>query len=233
MEKQIINEKKMDTSRKGAKFVASFSGGKDSTLAIYRAIKEGMIPLELLTTYNIDREMSWFHGIPKEILYRVSEEIKIPLSVMYTKGDEYTANFELKLKEAKEKGAKYCIFGDIDLEGHRKWCTERCEAAGLEAYFPLWNESRKKIVYEFVDLGFKSFINVIDGNRLSEDFAGQVLSRNLVDQIEAYGADICGENGEYHTFVFDGPLFTKPVEFTCGEKTQVGKNIVIPINHPE
>ncbi len=223
---------KNETSRTGSRFVASFSGGKDSTLAIYRAIQEGMIPQELLTTYNLDREMSWFHGIPKEILQAVADEINIPLSVMYTKGDEYTANFELKLKEAKEKGASYCVFGDIDLEGHRKWCTERCEAAGLTAYFPLWNESRKKIVYEFLDLGFKTFLNVIDSNKLSEDFAGKVLSRDLVDEIEAYGADVCGENGEYHTFVFDGPLFAKPVSFVTSEKILVGNKIVIPINHP-
>lgn len=217
---------------KGRKFVASFSGGKDSTLAIYRAIKQGMVPTGLITTYNTDKERSWFHGIPKEILANVSRESNIPLSVIETSGEEYAQNFEAKLKDAKTQGAEVCVFGDIDIEGHLKWCTERCEAAGIKAYFPLWNEDRKKLVYEFIDLGFKTMINVVDSNRLSEKFAGKVLSRKIADEIESYGADICGENGEYHTFVFDGPMFTNPVDFNIDEKIKVDNFIVVPIlNH--
>lgn len=217
---------------RGKKFVASFSGGKDSTLAIYRAIHQGMIPIELITTYNKDKARSWFHGIPKEILTKVSKEINIPLTINETSGEKYAENFEAKLKEAKEKGAEVCVFGDIDIEGHFQWCTKRCEAVGIKAYFPLWNEARKKLVYEFIDLGFKTMINVVDSNRLSENFAGKVLSREIADEIEASGADICGENGEYHTFVFDGPLFERAVEFDIGEKIKVDNFIVVPIlNH--
>lgn len=216
----------------GKNFVASFSGGKDSTLAIYRAIKEGMTPIELITTYNIEKERSWFHGIPQEILANVSKEVNIPLSIIETSGERYAENFEAKLKEAKEKGAEVCVFGDIDIEGHWEWCTERCKSAGIEAYFPLWNEDRKELVYEFIDLGFKTIINIVDSSRLSENFAGKVLSRKIADKIEACGADICGENGEYHTFVFDGPLFTNPVEFNIGEKIKINNFIVVPIvNH--
>lgn len=214
---------------KEKKFVASFSGGKDSSLAIYRAIVEGMIPIGLITTYNMDKERSWFHGIPRELLANVSKEINIPLWIMETSGQEYAENFEAQLRLAKEKGAQVCVFGDIDIEGHLEWCTERCKAAGIEAYFPLWNEDRKKIVYEFIDLGFKTMINVVDTDRLSESFAGQVLTREVADKIEDYGADICGENGEYHTFVFDGPLFEKPVDFQVEEKIKIDNFMVIPM----
>lgn len=214
---------------KGKKFVASFSGGKDSTLAIYRAIKRGMVPVELITTYNIEKERSWFHGIPKDILAKVSKETNILLSIIETSGEDYAKNFEAKLVEAKEKGAEYCVFGDIDIEGHLKWCSERCEAAEIKAYFPLWNEDRKKLVYEFIDSGFKTMINVVDINRLPEDFVGKILTRKVADEIETFGADICGENGEYHTFVFDGPLFKNQVEFHMGEKMKVENFIVVPI----
>jgi uncharacterized protein (TIGR00290 family) len=214
---------------KGKKFIASYSGGKDSTLAIYRAISHGMIPMELITTYNIDKERSWFHGIPQPVLDNISKEMNIPISLIKTTGEEYTRNFEAKLLDARNKGAEICVFGDIDLEGHLEWCTERCKAVGLEAYFPLWKESRKKLVYEFIDSGFKTIITVVDNSRMPASFAGQILTREVADEIEKSGADICGENGEYHTFAFDGPLFKKAVEFTIGEKVEVDNLIIIPI----
>lgn len=214
---------------KGKKFVASFSGGKDSTLAIYRAIIQGMIPMELIITYNTDKERTWFHGIPKPILDNISKEINIPISLIETSGAMYTENFEAKLKNAKEKGAQVCVFGDIDIEGHLEWCTARCKAVGIEAYFPLWQEERKKLVYEFIDLGFKTMITVVDTSRMPESFVGKILTRQIADDIEVSGADICGENGEYHTFVFDGPLFDRPVRFGIEDKVKIDNFAVIPL----
>lgn len=215
---------------KGKKFVASYSGGKDSTLAIYRAIQNGLEPLEIFTTFNKDRELSWFHSIPRELLNNISREMNIPITLMETTGEKYKENFEEYLKSAKERGAQICVFGDIDLEEHLKWCTDRCIAAGLEAYFPLWKEQRKSLVYEFIDSGFKTMITVVDTTRLDESFAGKILSRQVADDIEAYGADICGENGEFHTFAFDGPLFKKAVNFKAGEKIRYEKFIIIPVS---
>lgn len=214
---------------KGKKFIGSYSGGKDSTLAIYRAISQGMEPIELITTYNLDKERSWFHGIPQPLLDRISKEMNIPISLIKTTGEEYAQNFEKKLKEAKEAGAEFCVFGDIDLEEHLKWCTDRCIAAGIEAYFPLWQESRKKLVYEFIDAGFKTIITVVDTKRMPEKFLGQILTRELADDIELSGADICGENGEYHTFAFDGPLFLNKVSYTTEEKVHSDNYAILPI----
>lgn len=223
----MLGGKVMDN--KGKKFVASYSGGKDSTLAIYRAIKMGMIPVELITTYNIDKERSWFHVIPVEILNRISEEISIPVSLIKTKGEEYALNFEKKLRQAKENGAEFCVFGDIDIEGHLEWCTDICNKVGIEAYFPLWKEERKNLVYEFIDAGFKTIITVVDNSRMPEEFAGKILTREVADEIEKSGADICGENGEYHTFAFDGPIFKNQVEFKAGQIIKVDNFTIVPI----
>ncbi|TJX15615.1 diphthine--ammonia ligase [Tissierella creatinini] len=217
------------TNLKGKKFVASYSSGKDSTLAIYRAISQGLIPMELIITYNVDKERSWFHGIPQHVLDNISKQIDIPISLIKTKGEEYEKNFEAKLLDAKKKGAEVCIFGDIDLEAHLEWCTDRCKAVGLEAYFPLWKESRKSLVYEFIDLGFKTIITVVDSSRMPEDFVGKILTREVAAEIEKSGADICGENGEYHTFVFDGPLFKNKVEFEIGEIIRIDNFTIAPI----
>ncbi len=217
------------TNFKGKKFVASYSGGKDSTLAIYRAISQGMIPLELIITYNTDKERSWFHGIPQAVLDNISKEINIPVSLIKTTGEEYTKNFEAKLLEAKIKGAEVCVFGDIDIEGHFEWCTDRCKLVGMEAYFPLWKESRKNLVYEFIDLGFKTIITIVDNSRMPEEFAGKILTKEIANAIEKSGADICGENGEYHTFVFDGPIYKNPIKYTAGKKINIDNFTVIPI----
>lgn len=214
---------------KGKKFVVSYSGGKDSTLAIYRAMKKGMIPKELITTYNIDKKRSWFHGIPEELLRSASKEMNIPINLMKTTGEDYAVNFENKLRESKKNGAEVCIFGDIDIEGHLEWCSEICKNAGIKAYFPLWQENRKKLVYEFIDEGFKTIINVVDNSRVPEDFAGKILTKEIAEEIERSGADICGENGEYHTFAFDGPIFSNPVGFTKEDAIRVDNFTIVPI----
>lgn len=213
----------------GKKFIASYSGGKDSTLAIYRAIRNGMNPVELFTTFNIDRELSWFHGIPEQLLNKISNEIGIPITLLKTTGELYKENFEIYLKKAKEKGAEVCVFGDIDLEEHLKWCKDRCAAAGIEAYFPLWKGSRKNLVYEFIESEFKTIITVVDTSRLSEQFVGEILTKQTAEAIESSGADICGENGEYHTFTFDGPLFKNAVDFKTGIIINHDKYAILPI----
>ena len=210
------------------KFIASFSGGKDSTLALCRAIEEGHEPLALLTSYNKQEGKSWFNCIPQNLLQCVARQMNIPLWLLETGGDNYTTNYNKMLVEAKMKGAQAVVFGDIDLEVHRKWCTERCEAAGLVALFPLWNEGRKKLVYEFIDRGFVTYINVVDSSRLSPSFLGKQITKELVKAIEEAGADACGENGEYHSFVCDGPLFASRIPFKWGTEFRRDKNAYLP-----
>ena len=214
----------------GKKFVASYSGGKDSIFAIYKAINAGLLPLELITTYNTDANRSWFHGLTENIIQKVSDSLSIPITLIKTTGEQYEENFEKALTDAKSKGAEVCVFGDIDIEGHLEWCNLRCEKVGLIPYFPLWNGEIKKIVYEFIDAGFSAIITIVDASRLSKDFLGQVLNREAVDLIEKSGADICGENGEYHTFTFDGPIFGNKIDLSVKEKFEKEKFFILNID---
>ena len=199
------------------KFAASYSGGKDSIFAIYRAIQQGHTPILLLTTYNVDRDHSYSHALPEIVLNRVSDSLGIPILLIKTTGAEYAQNFEAALVHAKSLGAEACVFGDIDIEGHRIWCSERCENVGLAAMHPLWGEDRRRIVYACIDSGFVPNITVVNTKYLSSEFLGQTLTRETADRIAQQGADICGEQGEYHTFVSAGPLFKQPVRFSFGE----------------
>ena len=192
-------------------------------LAIYRAIKSGLSPLELITMYNTDADHSWFHGLTENIIQKVSDSLAVPVRLIKTSGEQYEENFEKALADAADRGAEVCVFGDIDIEGHLEWCTRRCENAGLTPYFPLWQNPRKKIVHEFIGAGFSAIITVVDTSRLSKDFLGRVLDVETADLIEQSGADICGENGEYHTFVYDGPIFGRQIIFGAGEKYERDK----------
>ena len=196
------------------KFVMSYSCGKDSTLALYRMIKNGHKPVALLITVDKKVLRSWFHGVPESLLQEVYKSLNIPLLLVKCEGEEYKAAFNKALNKAKnELGAEACVFGDIDLEAHRVWCTDRCDEANMEAIFPLWLEDREKLTYEFIDSGFKTVIKNVRLDVLSTEFLGKVLTKKVVSDIVAAGSDACGENGEYHTFAFDGPLFKYPIRF--------------------
>ncbi|WP_196001719.1 diphthine--ammonia ligase [Clostridium sp. 1001271B_151109_B4] len=204
------------------KFVMSYSCGKDSTLALYRMIKGGNIPAGLLVTVKKDEDRSWFHGVPRELIEDVAKSLNIPLILAETKGDDYEIKFTEELLKAKEKfKIDSCVFGDIDLELHREWCTARCDEAGIEAIFPLWQENREELVYEFIDNGFKTVIKNVKLKCMGEDFLGKVLTKEVVKDIKETGSDACGENGEYHTFVYDGPIFKYPIKF---EHSNIIKN---------
>jgi uncharacterized protein (TIGR00290 family) len=217
----MSNEKK--------KFAASYSGGKESAWAVYKAIGQGHSPLALITTYNTDAGRSHFHGLSGEVLDNVSDALDIPLWLVKIGSGDYAENFDKALRRAKSLGASSCVFGDVDIEGHRQWCTERCDAAGIEAMFPLWGMARDEVVYELIDSGFTANITVIDTRHLTDDFLGQKLTKELALKIARQGADICGENGEYHTFVSDGPIFKKSVCFSFGEKVISGDYAMLPV----
>ncbi len=196
------------------KFIMSYSCGKDSTLALYRMIKNGNTPVALLVTVNKEENRSWFHGIPENLIQEVSKSLDIPLILVETKGNDYESKFTEALIKAKDTlGIDSCVFGDIDLEPHREWCTARCNEAEIEASFPLWQENREELVYEFIDSGFKTVIKNVKLECMGEDFLGKILTREVVKDIKETGSDACGENGEYHTFVYDGPIFKYPIKF--------------------
>lgn len=213
------------------RFVASYSCGKDSALALYRAIQSGLEPISLITTYNIDKNHSWFHAVPKPLLVQISKSLKINIKLIKTNGEEYLKNFEAELSKFKKDGAQICIFGDIDIEEHIQWCTDRCEKVGVEPFFPLYKESRLSLVYEFIDSGFKTHITTIDTSRMDGKLLGKQLTRSVVEELIGHGVDPCGENGEYHTFTYDGPLFHKPIIYRFGNIQYNGKYVRLPLEY--
>lgn len=210
-------------------FIASYSGGKDSVLAIHRAIAMGMELRGLLITYNTAKGRSWFHGIPREVLKEVAASVGVPVTLIETDGSDYEEKFEACLRQQKALGVGACVFGDIDIQPHLDWGIRRCLAAGLRACHPLWQQSREALVRECIETGYAPVITVVDARRLSTDFLGQTLTQEVMAQIEAQGADVCGENGEYHTFVVDGPIFTRPIPVAFGEVLMQGDYGVAPI----
>ena len=199
------------------KFAASFSTGKDSSLALYKAIEAGMEPVGLITTYNTNAEKAWFHGVPEETLLRLSAALDIPIYLVRTDGTDYEEKFEETLRALKAHGAEYCVFGDIDLQQHRDWDEARCQAAGLHGCYPLWQMDRRRAVEEFLRAGFIARITTVNTKYMDASYLGEVLSEDLLKKLDAAGVDVCGENGEYHTLVTDGPLFQHPFTYTCGQ----------------
>lgn len=195
----------------GKKVVISFSGGKDSVLSLHKAVSLGYEPIALMTTINKNKGDSWFHDISSDLLKQVSLAINIPLLLVECSGENYENTFEIALKNMKNLGAEACIFSDIDIAHHREWGEIRCKNTGLEAIFPLWQENRETLVKEFIDLGYKAIIKKVNLKNMNVDFLGKTLSHKLLEEIKATGSDVCGENGEYHTFVYDGPIFSKEI----------------------
>ncbi len=196
----------------------SWSGGKDSCLAFYKAIEQGYDPKKLLTMFSIEHAISSAHRLQESILKAQASAIGIEHSSGKALFDDYEAVFVSNLKRFKEQGIDYGIFGDIDLEEHKQWEENVCEQASMRAVLPLWHSNRKVIVSKFLSLGFKAKIIVVNTTMINVKYLGQDLSDALIKEIEEHGADACGENGEYHTVVYDGPLFQKPVELKYGNK---------------
>lgn len=206
---------------KKSKVVVSFSGGKDSTLSLYRALKENYEVIGIISTFQ-DGKNTCFHRIPINIMEEISNSLNIPLIKVECSEDSiYEEEFEKALKYAKKEGAEYCIFGDIDIEDHRTWGEDRCSNAQMQGLFPLWQEDREKLVNEFIDYNFTAIIKKVNLEFLSEDFLGCVLDKEITQKIKESGADPCGENGEYHTIVIDGPIFSNKINIKV-----IGKEIL-------
>lgn len=194
------------------KFVLSFSGGKDSILALHEMTQAGHTPAALLVMYRQEAGRSWVHGIEPRLLSAIGEALGIPLIRCDAKMESYNEDMERALAQARELGAQCCVFGDIDTPGHREWDEARCASLGMEAVLPLWQRDRLEAVRKTLDLGYRCLIKCVRNDILPEAWLGQPLSWEHIAQMQALGADACGENGEYHTVVTDGPLFHCPVE---------------------
>jgi diphthine-ammonia ligase len=198
----------------GRRFFTSWSGGKDAYLALQRAVNAGGVPAALLCTLNEDGVASRGHGLPLGQLEAQAAALGIPLVARPTSWDEYEATYVSVLHELRDQGVEAGVFGDIDLQAHRDWVENVCEVSGLACHLPLWLEPRRRLLDELLGGGARATIVAVDQSKLPADFLGLVLDEDVIARLEALGADACGEEGEYHTFVTAGPLFTAPVPLT-------------------
>ncbi|MBR6528965.1 MAG: diphthine--ammonia ligase [Firmicutes bacterium] len=211
------------------KFVMSYSCGKDSTIALHKMIEQGNEPVALLIMVNEKVDRSFFHGADYIMLKAYSKALDLPLLITPSEGENYHIAMEESLREARKLGAEVACFGDIDIEGNRKWAEERCKNADIEAVFPLWHRNREENVYELIDRGYKCLIKSINSTLIPKALLGKYIDEAAIEEMRRCGIDICGENGEYHTLVVDGPIFKNSLPYKTGEVMDFGDFSIIDV----
>jgi uncharacterized protein (TIGR00290 family) len=201
--------------------VFNWSGGKDSALALYQALQSGQYDIQtLLTTISEPHQRIAMHGVRVDLLDRQTASLGLPCRKLYLPEMPTMAAYEqlmtATLRELQSQGATVALFGDIFLEDLRRYRENQLAPFNLQAVFPLWGVPTTALMREFLGLGFKTITTCVNAKYLDQRFVGRVVDEAFLRDLPA-NVDPCGENGEFHTFVFDGPLFRKPVAFEKGE----------------
>jgi uncharacterized protein (TIGR00290 family) len=204
----------------------SWSTGKDSALALQLAREELEIEVVgLLSTLNADADRVAMHAVRRRLLEMQAERLGLPLHVVEIPSscpnDVYEDRMSKALGAATDAGVESVVFGDLFLEDVRAYREERLRGCGIEPVFPLWGQPTKEVARRIIDVGIRAVVTCVDPRCLSPDLAGRAYdARFLADLPE--GIDPCGERGEFHTFVWDGPGFSSPIDVQVGETTQRG-----------
>ena len=202
------------------KAISLWSGGKDSCFACYKAKQQGYQIISVVNFTDSDGVNSVSHGLSADIIQRQAGLIDIPLlqKTMPKKG--YKDAFKVLIEELKAKeGIEGIIFGDIYLQEHRDWIDKVCDELKVEAILPIWVKDTEKLVNEIIDSGFKSIVVSANKDILGEEWLGREVDDRFIRDLKSIGnIDLCGEKGEFHTFVYDGPIFREKIRFNKGEK---------------
>ena len=201
---------------KNALFFSSWSGGKDSCLALHRACMAGAKPSCLLTIIGEDGIRSRSHGLRRDVIAAQAAAMGIPLVTRCATWAGYETVFIDALHEIRKQGITAGVFGDIDFPPHLAWEEKVCAKADVIPFLPLWQSARPALLHEFISLGYKALIVRVDESKLSGEFLGRMIDGEIIGEFQKIGIDPCGENGEYHTVVVDGPLFSKPLSVETG-----------------
>lgn len=217
------------------KALFNWSSGKDSALALYKILQDDEYEVEtLLTSINKEFQRISMHGVHVLLLERQASHLGIPLTKMELPKEpsmeEYQRIMNATMNEIQAQGITHSIFGDIFLEDLRQYREKQLNTIGIQAVFPLWKQNTSDLIREFLKLGFKTIVTCVNGMYLDKSFAGRVIDQQFLDDLPK-NVDPCGENGEFHTFTFDGPIFKNPVQFEIGET--VKKTYPKPKSNPE
>ena len=201
--------------------IVSWSGGKDSCLALYQILKAGELQVAaLLTTITRDYDRISMHGVRRVLLQQQAASLGIPLHEVYigkaATNEEYESRMKEALIEYREQGVRSVVFGDLfleDIKVYRDRFLSRLEMRGL---YPVWKRDTTRFIREFMDRGFKARVTCVNAERLDSSFAGRVIDDEFLNQLPPE-VDPCGENGEFHTFVFAGPCFREEIKLVTGD----------------
>lgn len=203
------------------KVLFAWSGGKDSARALYEVQKSRKYDVvALLTIVTQDYDRISIHGVRRALLEQQAALLDIPLETVFISKRSSNEEYEAKMKEAsiryKEEGITSVVFGDIFLEDLKKYREDNLAKVGLKGVFPIWKRATSELATTFIDLGFKAIITCVDSKFLKKSFAGRVFDKQFLSDLPP-GVDPCGENGEFHSFVYDGPIFSRGIIFEKGK----------------
>lgn len=203
------------------KAIFNWSSGKDSALALYKTLQGEKYEItSLLTSINEEFQRISMHGVSVSLLEKQAESLGFALIKLELPKDpsmeEYQELMNSTMNKIKSQGVTHSVFGDIFLEDLRKYREEQLQSIGMEAVFPLWKKNTTELIQEFLDLGFKTIVTSVNETYLDKTFAGRIIDESFIKDLPK-NVDPCGENGEFHTFTFDGPIFKNPIDFEIGE----------------
>ena len=203
------------------KVLFTLSGGKDSVLALYEIQKrDDQEVVALLTTLTEGYDRISMHGVRSILLEHQANSLGLPIEKVYISKNSSNEEYEAKMREVLQKyltgGVSSVVFGDIFLEDLRKYREDNLSKIGMKAIFPIWKRNTVELARGFIDLGFKAVITCVDSNVLDKAFVGRLYDQQFLSELPST-VDPCGENGEFHSFVYDGPIFEKRVSYTKGE----------------
>ncbi len=200
----------------------AWSGGKDSALALYTLLQAGGYEVAgLLTTVTEGYERISMHGVRLPLLQRQAEALGLALEVVWIPQQCDNGEYERRMREALERylaaGVRTVAFGDIHLQEVRAYRERNLARLHMRALFPLWGKAPADLIQQFIALGFRAVITCVDTTMLGKEFAGREVDPQLLAELPA-GIDPCAENGEFHSFVYAGPIFHRPIPFVRGER---------------
>jgi uncharacterized protein (TIGR00290 family) len=207
----------------------NWSSGKDSALALYKILQQNEYEIgTLLTNVNQDFSRISMHGLHESLLDAQVQSLGLPLQKLYFPAEVTMELYDQKMHETvsglKVQGYDYAVFGDIFLEELKAYRDSKLAEVNVQGVYPLWKQNSHDLMHEFLDLGFKAITVCVNAKVFGEgspaagmEFVGRIIDEQFLKDLSE-SVDVCGENGEFHTFVFDGPIFSKPIDFKIGEK---------------
>ena len=201
---------KITSEKTSKRYCASWSGGKDSCLACYLAMKKGMDVSHLV---HFDRPNN-LHGVDPALIRLHAALTGIPMVQRKVSQKEFEREFKMTLSSLKKEGIEGMIFGDIYLQPHKEWVDRTCAELGIEAVEPLWGRQTEDLVREFLGLGFETIITSGDQKLIEKEWIGRKMDDAFIQYLKTSNLDVCGESGEFHTFVTAGPLFNGKIDIT-------------------